>query len=183
MVSEFITLDGVVEAPGGEPGHPNTGWVFDYHGPELERFNLEELRDAESMLLGRVTHQGFAEVWPSRKGEIADLLNSMRKRVVSSTLTTPLAWSNSRLLAGELATAVTELKQGDGGPILSTAAPRWRKRCSPPSRRRPAADGASGIGRWRQANLSGVVPEIHLHTRQVGNGAPHVVALTCSRTA
>jgi RibD C-terminal domain len=53
-----------------------------------------------------------------RKGEIADLLNSMRKHVVSSTLTTPLAWSNSRLLAGELATAVTELKQGDGGPIL-----------------------------------------------------------------
>jgi hypothetical protein len=64
MVSEFITLDGVVEGPGGEPGHPNTGWVFDYHGPELERFKLDELRDAESMLLGRVTYEGFAEAWP-----------------------------------------------------------------------------------------------------------------------
>ena len=106
MVSEFITLDGVVEAPGGEPGHPNTGWAFDYHGPELERFKLEELRHAESLLLGRVTYEGFAEAWPPRKGEIADLLNSMRKHVVSSTLTTPLAWSNSRLLAGDLATAV-----------------------------------------------------------------------------
>jgi dihydrofolate reductase len=118
MVSEFITLDGVVEAPGGEPGHPNTGWVFDYHGPELERYKLEELRGAESMLFGRVTYEGFAEAWPSRRGEIADLLNSMPKHVVSSTLTTPLAWSNSTLLSGDLATDVSDLKRGDGGPIL-----------------------------------------------------------------
>lgn len=118
MVSEFITLDGVTEAPGGEPGHPNTGWVFDYHGPVLERYKLQELREAESMLLGRVTYEGFADVWPSRDGEIADLLNAMPKHVVSSTLTTPLAWSNSTLLTGDLATAITDLKRGDGGPIL-----------------------------------------------------------------
>jgi dihydrofolate reductase len=118
MVSEFITLDGVVEAPGGEPGHPHTGWVFDYHGPELERYKLEEIRNAGSMLLGRVTYEGFAEAWPPRTGEIADRLNSMPKHVVSSTLTMPLAWSNSTLLTGDLATAVAELKQGDGGLIL-----------------------------------------------------------------
>jgi dihydrofolate reductase len=118
MVSEFITLDGVVEAPGGEPSHPHTGWVFDYHGPELERYKAQEVREAESMLLGRVTYEGFAEAWPSRDGEIADLLNSMPKHVVSSTLTTPLAWANSTLLTGDLATAITRLKQGDGGPIL-----------------------------------------------------------------
>jgi dihydrofolate reductase len=118
MVSEFITLDGVVEAPGGEPGHPNTGWVFDYHGPELERYKLQEIRDAGSMLLGRVTYEGFAEAWPPREGEIADRLNSMPKHVVSSTLAAPLAWSNSTLLSGDLATAITELKRGDGGPIL-----------------------------------------------------------------
>jgi dihydrofolate reductase len=118
MVSEFITLDGVVEAPGGEPGHPHTGWVFEYSGPELERYKLHELRNAESMLLGRVTYEGFAAAWPSRDGEIADLLNSMPKHVVSSTLTAPLAWSNSTLLAGDLASAIAELKRGDGGPIL-----------------------------------------------------------------
>lgn len=118
MVSEFITIDGVVEAPGGEPGHPHTGWVFDYHGSELEHYKVQELRDAESMLFGRVTYEGFAEAWPSRDGEIANLLNSMPKHIVSSTLTTPLAWSNSRLLAGDLATAITDLKRGDGGPIL-----------------------------------------------------------------
>ena len=118
MVSEFITLDGVVEAPGGEPGHPHTGWVFDYHGPALERYKLQEIRDAESMLLGRVTYEGFAEAWPPREGAIADRLNSMPKHVVSSTLTAPLAWANSTLLAGDLATAITALKQGDGGPIL-----------------------------------------------------------------
>lgn len=118
MVSEFITLDGVVEAPGGEPGHPHTGWVFDYHGPELERYKLEELRGAESMLFGRVTYEGFAEAWHPRRGEIADRLNAMPKHVVSSTLTPPLAWSNSTLLGGDLVTAVTELKRGEGGPIL-----------------------------------------------------------------
>lgn len=118
MVSEFITLDGVVEAPGGEPGHPHTGWVFDYHRPELERYKLRELRYAESMLLGRVTYEGFAKAWPPRDGEIADRLNSMPKHVVSSRLTTPLVWSNSTLLSGDLATVVADLKRGDGGPIL-----------------------------------------------------------------
>lgn len=118
MVSEFITIDGVVEAPGGEPGHPNTGWVFDYHGPELEAYKARELREAESMLLGRVTYEGFAEAWPPRTGEIADRLNTMPKHVVSSTLTSPLAWSNSMLLTGDAATAVASLKEGDGGPIL-----------------------------------------------------------------
>jgi dihydrofolate reductase len=118
MVSEFVTLDGVVEAPGGEPGHPHTGWVFDYHGPALEEYKAQEVRDAGSMLFGRVTYEGFAEAWPPRDGEIADRLNSMPKHVVSSTLTTPLAWSNATLLTGDLVTAITELKAGDGGPIL-----------------------------------------------------------------
>lgn len=118
MVSEFITLDGVVEAPGGEPGHPNTGWVFDFHGPELERYKAREVLEAESLLLGRVTYEGFAEAWPPRRGEIADRLNGMPKHVVSSTLTAPLAWSNSTLLEGDPADAVAELTRGDGGPIL-----------------------------------------------------------------
>jgi dihydrofolate reductase len=118
MVSEFITVDGVVEAPGGEPGHPNTGWVFPYHGPALEEYKLEEVRSAGSMLLGRVTYEGFAEAWPPREGVIADTLNGMPKHVVSTTLSAPLAWNNSTLLTGDLATAVDELKQGNGDPII-----------------------------------------------------------------
>src|SRR5918993_4479356 len=118
MVSEFITLDGVVEAPGGEPGHPNTGWVFDYHGPDLEQYKLGEINEAGAMLLGRVTYEGFAEAWPPRTGPIADRLNSMPKFVASTTLTAPLEWSNSTLLDGDVADAVDELKQSDDGPIL-----------------------------------------------------------------
>jgi dihydrofolate reductase len=118
MVSEFISLDGVVEAPGGEPGHPNTGWVFPYHGPELEQYKSREIHEAGSLLLGRVTYEGFAEAWPPRTGEIADRLNSIPKHVMSSTITEPLAWGNSRLLKGDLVTAIEGLKQGEGGPIL-----------------------------------------------------------------
>jgi dihydrofolate reductase len=118
MVSEFISLDGVVEAPGGEPGHPNTGWVFDYHGPELEAYKFDEINAASALLLGRVTYEGFAEAWPPRSGPIADRLNSIPKYVASTSLTTPLEWSNSTLLDGDLADAVSELKRGDGGPIL-----------------------------------------------------------------
>ena len=118
MVSEFITLDGVVEAPGGEPSHPHTGWVFDYATPALEEYKLEEIRQAGSLLLGRVTYEGFAEAWPPRTGPIADRLNTMPKHVVSSTLRAPLAWASSTLLSGDMATAVGGLKRGEGGPIL-----------------------------------------------------------------
>ena len=118
MVSEFMTLDAVVEAPGGEPGHPHTGWVFPFHGDGLLEYKSKEVLDAGAMLLGRVTYEGFAEAWPPRSGEIADRLNSMPKYVVSSTLTTPLEWNNSTLLSGDMATSVAELKQGDGDPIL-----------------------------------------------------------------
>ena len=118
MVSEFVSIDGVAEAPGGEPGHPNTGWVFDYHGPELERYKLDEINQAGAMLLGRITYEGFAEAWPPRRGPLADRLNAMPKYVASRTLAGPLDWTNSTLLQGDVAQAVDELKQGDGGPIL-----------------------------------------------------------------
>ncbi len=118
VVSEFITLDGVVEAPGGEAGHPHTGWVFPFHGPELEAYKLAEMRQASSMLFGRTTYESFAEVWPTLEGELADCMNGTPRHVVSSTLTGPLAWAGSTLLGDDLVGAVTELKQGDGGPIL-----------------------------------------------------------------
>ena len=118
IVTEFVTLDGVMEAPGGEPTHPHSGWVFDFMSPEQEQYKLDETLEAESQLLGRVTYEGFAAAWPKRSGEFADKINSMPKYVVSSTLEDPLEWSNSTLIRGNVAEEVGKLKQRDDGPIL-----------------------------------------------------------------
>ena len=117
IVSEFVTLDGVMEAPGGEPTHPHTGWVSDYFGPEHEAYKFQEVLDAGLLLIGRVTYESFAGAWPNYEGEFADRMNAMPKVVVSSTLNDP-AWNNTTVLSGDLVAGVTELKQGDGGPIL-----------------------------------------------------------------
>ena len=117
IVSEFVTLDGVMEAPGGEEGHPHTGWVFDFMGPEQERYKLQEVLDAEALLLGRVTYEGFAEAWPARSGEFADKMNEMPKYVASTTLRNP-DWTNSTVLGDGVPEEVAKLKQGEGGPIL-----------------------------------------------------------------
>lgn len=118
IVAEFITLDGVIEAPGGEPTHPHTGWVGDYMSDEQMQYKLDEVLEAESHLLGRVTYESFAGAWPQREGPFADKVNSMRKYVVSSTLTEPLDWDNCTLIKGDVAAEVQKLKQDDGGPIL-----------------------------------------------------------------
>jgi dihydrofolate reductase len=118
IVTEFITLDGVIEAPGGEPSHPHSGWVGDYMGDEQLEYKLNETLEAESLLMGRVTYEGFAAAWPQREGPFAEKMNSMPKYVVSSTLSDPLDWSNSRLLQGDVADAVRELKGRESGPIL-----------------------------------------------------------------
>jgi dihydrofolate reductase len=116
IVTEFITLDGVVEAPGGEPTHPHTGWTIPYGVPELYEYKLKETLEAGSLLLGRVTYEGFSQAWAERDGEFADKMNAMPKHVVTSG-SGELTW-NATPLTGDLAEAVTELKQGDGGPIL-----------------------------------------------------------------
>jgi dihydrofolate reductase len=117
IVSEFMTLDGVMEAPGGEPTHPHTGWVFDFMGKEQEQYKLDEVREAEALLLGRVTYEGFSEAWPPRSGAFADKMNAMPKFVASTTLRDP-EWENSTVLDGDVPAQVAELKQADGGPIL-----------------------------------------------------------------
>jgi dihydrofolate reductase len=117
IVSEFVTLDGVMEAPGGEPGHPHTGWVFDYADSDWTDFKLEEVLEAETLLVGRVTYESFAGAWPSRSGELADKLNAMPKIVASTTLRDP-GWSNSSVISGDVAEAVRGLKERAGGPIL-----------------------------------------------------------------
>jgi dihydrofolate reductase len=117
IVTEFISLDGVVEAPGGEPTHPNAGWTMAYGDPDLFAFKMKETMEAESLLLGRITYEGFAAAWPGRAGEpFADKMNAMRKHVVTTTLS-ELSW-NATPLTGDIVAAVNELKKGDGGPIL-----------------------------------------------------------------
>jgi dihydrofolate reductase len=117
IVTEFLTLDGVMEAPGGEPTHPHSGWVFDFMSPEQMQYKLDEVLDAESLLIGRVTYESFADAWPDRDGEFADKMNGMPKHVVSTTLQDP-EWNNSVVISREVAAEVQRLKEQDGGPIL-----------------------------------------------------------------
>jgi dihydrofolate reductase len=117
VVSEFVTLDGVMEAPGGEPGHPHSGWVFDFIGEEQLQYKLQETLEAESLLIGRVTYESFVGAWPERSGEFADKMNAMPKHVVSTTLRNP-EWHNSTVIGRDVVENITRLKQPEGGPIL-----------------------------------------------------------------
>jgi dihydrofolate reductase len=118
VVTEFISLDGVVEDPGGSEDFKHGGWSFEINrGEDGDKFKLDEALDAEALLLGRVTYEGFAEAWPSRDGEFADKFNTMPKYVVSSTLEDP-EWTNSTVLNGDLADEVSKLKQEQDGDIV-----------------------------------------------------------------
>jgi len=119
VVTEFVSLDGVVEDPGGSEDFKYGGWSFEFdRGAEGNEFKLDETRASEALLLGRVTYEGFAEAWPSREDEFADKFNSMPKYVVSSTLTQP-EWTNSTVLQGDdLAEAVSKLKQEADGDVV-----------------------------------------------------------------
>jgi dihydrofolate reductase len=119
VVSQFITVDGVIEDPGGSEGTDTGGWAFRFErGPEGDQFKVDEVMASDALLLGRVTYEGFAEAWPSRSGDFADKFNGMRKYVVSSTLRDP-EWSNSVVIApDEVASEVAKLREQDGGDLL-----------------------------------------------------------------
>jgi dihydrofolate reductase len=118
VVTEFVSLDGVMEDPGGAEDYRHGGWTFEIdRGPEGNKFKLDEALDAEALLLGRVTYEGFAAAWPSREGDFADKFNTMPKYVVSSTLEKP-EWSNSTVLKGELADEVEKLRQKHDGDVV-----------------------------------------------------------------
>lgn len=119
IVSELVTLDGVIEAPGGEPSHPHTNWAGELIGVAEIANRYREVLECDSLLIGRVTYESFAEAWPTYEGPFADKMNSMPKHVVSSTLTDP-DWNNTSVIAGDIWAHVAELKAGDGGPILVT---------------------------------------------------------------
>jgi dihydrofolate reductase len=118
VVSQFVSVDGVVEDPGGSEGWDRGGWAFQYdRGPEGDQFKLDEVMDSEALLLGRVTYEGFAEAWPSREGEFADKFNNMQKYVVSTTLEDP-EWNNSTAIAHNVPEEVAKLREQPGGDIL-----------------------------------------------------------------
>ena len=118
IVSEFVSLNGVIEAPGGEHGHPHTGWTFESHyGDDHYQYKQDEIEEAESLLLGRKTYEGFSGAWPQREGEFADKINSMPKYVISSTLTDP-EWTNTTVLSGDVTEEIAKLKEAGEGPIL-----------------------------------------------------------------
>ena len=115
VVTEFMTVDGVIEDPGGSE---HGGWSFKFdRGPDGDRFKLDEAMGSDALLLGRVTYQGFADAWPSRDGEFADKFNEMPKYVVSTTLEDP-EWNNSTVITGDLAEAVSRLKEQHDGDIV-----------------------------------------------------------------
>ena len=118
VVTEFVSLDGVMEDPGGSEDFKYGGWTFEIpRGEEGDRFKLDETMASEALLLGRVTYEGFANAWPTRDGEFADKFNSMPKYVVSSTLEDP-EWTNTTVLEGDLADEVAKLKEQHEGDIV-----------------------------------------------------------------
>lgn len=119
VVSEFMTVDGVMEAPGGETTIARTGWVAEFPHDEWAAWKLDEVLTHEALLLGRTTYESFAGAWPTYSDDVgfADKMNAMPKYVVSSTLTGP-AWNNTTVVGGDVRAAVAELTAQPGGDLL-----------------------------------------------------------------
>jgi len=119
VVSEFVSLDGVVEDPGGAEKFKHGGWSFKFRDDQVPKYKLDELFTSDALLLGRVTYEGFAKAWPSRKDDLgfADKMNNMPKYVVSTTLK-KLDWNNSQLIKSNVVEEVKRLKQQPGKDIL-----------------------------------------------------------------
>ncbi len=119
VVSEFVTLDGVMDDPGGAEKSRYGGWAFKFErGPAGDKFKYDELMASDALLLGRVTYEGFAAAWPSMTGDaFSDKMNNMRKYVVSTTLERA-DWNNSTLIKSNVVEELSKLKAWDGGDIL-----------------------------------------------------------------
>ena len=122
VVTEFVSLDGVMQAPGGGEGFEHAGWTFRFNrGDEGDQFKLDELKGSEAQLLGRVTYEGFAQAWPTIEDSagFADLMNSMPKYVVSTTMRDEDAtWNNSTVIRGDVVDEVAALKERLQGDTL-----------------------------------------------------------------
>ncbi|HEX4434164.1 MAG TPA: dihydrofolate reductase family protein [Acidimicrobiales bacterium] len=122
VVTEFVSLDGVMEDPGGAEGFKHAGWTFRFNrGDEGDQFKLEELRESEAQLLGRVTYEAFAAAWPAMEDPVgfAEKMNAMPKYVVSTTLRDEDAtWDNSTVIRGDVVREVAALKERLRGDLL-----------------------------------------------------------------
>ncbi len=119
VVSTYVTLDGVMEDPGGAEGFEHGGWSMRFFDEDAAKYAFDQLFASDALLLGRVTYQGFAAAWPSMTDEVgfADRMNSLPKFVVSKTLD-EVEWNNSRLIKENVAEEVSKLKQQPGQDIL-----------------------------------------------------------------
>lgn len=119
VVTEFVSVDGIFQDPGGAEDYVHGGWTFKFDGGEdFAAFKMVELAAADAQLLGRVTYEGFAKAWPERSGDpFSDKFNEMPKYIVSSTLTSP-EWQNSVVIGTDLATEIPLLKERHAGDIL-----------------------------------------------------------------
>src|SRR5256885_9808387 len=118
VVTEFVSIDGVVEDPGGAEDYEHGGWTFEYdRGDDGNKFKLDELMEAKVQLLGRKTYEGFAKAWPSREGPFAEKLNNDPKYVVSTTLKDP-QWQNTTVIDGDVPAQIAKLKDETNGSIL-----------------------------------------------------------------
>ncbi len=117
VITEFVSLDGVMEDPGGAENYRHGGWTFQIERGDGDQFKMDETMASDALLLGRVTYEGFAQAWPQRDGEFADKFNNMPKYVVSSTLENP-DWNNTTVLRGDVVEEVSKLRQGPGGDIV-----------------------------------------------------------------
>jgi dihydrofolate reductase len=117
VVTEFVSMDGVMEDPGGSEDYTHGGWSFQLdRGEEGNKFKVDETMATDALLLGRVTYEGFADSWPSREGEFADKFNNMPKFVVSTTLDEP-EWNNSTVIRGDVAAEIDKLKAQFAGDV------------------------------------------------------------------
>ena len=118
VVTEFVSVDGVFEDPGGAESYEHGGWTFEYdRGEDGGQFKLDEVIEAEVQLLGRVTYESFAAAWPSREGPFADKLNSDPKVVVSTTLENP-TWENTTVISDNVVDGIRSLRDETEGAIL-----------------------------------------------------------------
>ena len=118
VVTEFVSLDGVMEDPGGSEDFKHGGWSFEFsRGDEGDQFKVDETMQSEAMLLGRKTYEAFADAWPERDGEFADKFNGMPKYVVSSTLRDP-SWGTTTVLDGDLPTAIAKVREQTSGDVV-----------------------------------------------------------------
>lgn len=119
IVTEFVTIDGIMEDPGGAEKFEYGGWSFDYWGDDIGKFKYDELMESDALLLGRVTYEGFAKAWPTMKDDagFADKMNSMKKYVISTTLK-KAGWNNTTIIGSDVGKEIIRLKKQKGKDIL-----------------------------------------------------------------